>query len=30
MSTLSSQVSAILDIEKIRQDFPVLKQTIHG
>src|SRR5215470_9290349 len=30
MSTLSSQVSAILDVEKIRQDFPVLKQTIHG
>jgi cysteine desulfurase/selenocysteine lyase len=30
MSTLSSQVSAILEIEKIRQDFPVLKQTIHG
>jgi cysteine desulfurase / selenocysteine lyase len=30
MSTLSSQVSTILDVEKIRQDFPVLKQTIHG
>lgn len=30
MSTLSSQVSPILDVEKIRQDFPVLKQTIHG
>jgi cysteine desulfurase/selenocysteine lyase len=29
MSTLSSQLSAILDVEKIRQDFPVLKQTIH-
>src|SRR3954462_13615294 len=29
MSTLSSQVSTILDVEKIRQDFPVLKQTIH-
>ena len=30
MSTLSSQVSVILDVAKIRQDFPVLKQTIHG
>src|SRR5579872_3802669 len=30
MSTLSSQVSTILDVEKIREDFPVLKQTIHG
>ena len=30
MGTLSSQVSTILDVEKIRQDFPVLKQTIHG
>jgi cysteine desulfurase / selenocysteine lyase len=30
MSTLSSQVSPILDVEKIRADFPVLKQTIHG
>src|SRR5689334_1244389 len=30
MSTLSSQVSTTLDVEKIRQDFPVLKQTIHG
>ena len=30
MSTLSSQVSVILDVAKIRQDFPVLKQSIHG
>jgi cysteine desulfurase/selenocysteine lyase len=30
MSTLSSQVSAGFDVEKIREDFPVLKQTIHG
>ena len=30
MSTLSSQVSATFDVEKIREDFPVLKQTIHG
>jgi cysteine desulfurase/selenocysteine lyase len=30
MSTLSSQVSVSFDVEKIREDFPVLKQTIHG
>src|SRR3954468_12698230 len=30
MSSLSSQVSTTFDVEKIRQDFPVLKQTIHG
>src|ERR1043166_9447835 len=30
MSTLSSVVSASFDVEKIRQDFPVLKQTVHG
>jgi cysteine desulfurase / selenocysteine lyase len=30
MSTLSSRVSAGFDVEKIREDFPVLKQTIHG
>jgi cysteine desulfurase/selenocysteine lyase len=30
MSTLSSQVSTTFDVERIRQDFPVLKQTIHG
>jgi cysteine desulfurase/selenocysteine lyase len=29
-STASTQVSAILDVEKIREDFPVLKQSIHG
>ena len=30
MSTLSSQVRAPFDVEKLREDFPVLKQTIHG
>jgi len=30
MSALSSQVTAGFDVEKIREDFPVLKQTIHG
>src|SRR3954454_19097059 len=30
MSSLSSQVSTIFDVERIRQDFPVLKQNIHG
>jgi cysteine desulfurase/selenocysteine lyase len=30
MSTLSSEVSAGFDVEKIRADFPVLKQTVHG
>ena len=30
MSTLISSVAAGFDVEKIRQDFPVLKQTIHG
>ena len=30
MSTLSSTVAAGFDVEKIRQDFPVLKQTVHG
>jgi cysteine desulfurase/selenocysteine lyase len=30
MSSLSSQVSATFDVEKIREDFPVLKQKIHG
>src|SRR5215831_11330342 len=29
MSTLSSQVSTTFDVERVRQDFPVLKQTIH-
>src|SRR3954471_24882090 len=30
MSTLSSQLSTTFDVERIRQDYPVLKQTIHG
>jgi cysteine desulfurase/selenocysteine lyase len=30
MSTLSSRLSSTFDVEKIREDFPVLKQTIHG
>jgi cysteine desulfurase/selenocysteine lyase len=30
MSTLSSQVSTTFDVERVREDFPVLKQTIHG
>src|SRR5947209_14542001 len=30
MSTLSSQLSTTFDVERIREDFPVLKQTIHG
>src|SRR5580692_2644620 len=30
MSTLSSVISAGFDVEKIREDFPVLKQRIHG
>ncbi len=30
MSTLISSVAAGFDVEKIRQDFPVLKQTVHG
>src|ERR1700757_3909715 len=30
MSTLSRQVPAAFDVEKIREDFPVLKQHIHG
>ncbi len=30
MSTPSIQVSALFDVEKIREDFPVLKQTVHG
>src|SRR4029077_20777443 len=31
MSTLSSTaVNAPFDVEKIREDFPVLKQTVHG
>ncbi len=30
MSTLSSVVSAGFDVERIREDFPVLKQKVHG
>ena len=30
MSAARSMVAAGLDVEKIREDFPVLKQTIHG
>src|SRR5689334_9951523 len=30
MSSLSSQISAAFDVEKVREDFPVLKQTVHG
>src|SRR5437764_9846143 len=30
MSTLTSQVLAPFNVEKIREDFPVLKQNIHG
>jgi cysteine desulfurase / selenocysteine lyase len=30
MSTASSQASAGLDVDKIRAEFPVLRQTIHG
>ena len=30
MSTVISPVQSAFDVEKIRQDFPVLKQTIHG
>ena len=30
MSTLSSIISAPFDVARIREDFPVLKQTIHG
>ena len=30
MSTLTSAVATAFDVEKIREDFPVLKQKIHG
>jgi cysteine desulfurase / selenocysteine lyase len=30
MSTLTEKVSAPFDVERFREDFPVLKQTIHG
>ena len=30
MSTLTSPAKAAFDVERIREDFPVLKQTVHG
>src|SRR5271170_5585182 len=30
MSTVSSLIQTPFDVEKLREDFPVLKQTIHG
>src|ERR1041385_7035149 len=30
MSTLGSVISAGFDVEKVREDFPVLKQKVHG
>ncbi len=30
MSTVRSEIEAGFDVQKIREDFPVLKQTIHG
>ena len=30
MSTLSSDISVGFDVDRIREDFPVLKQTVHG
>jgi len=30
MSTLSTNITAGFDVEKVREDFPVLKQTVHG
>src|SRR4051794_3315028 len=30
MSTLSSRLSTTFDVDRIREDFPVLKQSIHG
>src|ERR1039457_239949 len=30
MSVIASVVSAAFDVDKVREDFPVLKQTIHG
>src|ERR1700676_744553 len=30
MSTVTSAVAAGFDVERIREDFPVLKQQIHG
>ena len=30
MSTLTTDIAAGFDVARIREDFPVLKQTIHG
>ena len=30
MSTVRSEIAAGFDVQKVREDFPVLKQTIHG
>jgi len=30
MSTLSSVISAGFDVDRVRDDFPILKQTVHG
>ena len=30
MSTLSTEIQAGFDVERVRADFPVLKQTVHG
>ena len=30
MSTVTTEIAAGFDVERIREDFPVLKQTIHG
>src|SRR5215813_9104879 len=30
MSTLTSAVAPAFDVEKLREDFPVLKQKVHG
>ena len=30
MSTLPKEVTAGIDVERLREDFPVLKQTVHG
>src|ERR1039458_5995992 len=30
MSTVRNEIAAGFDVQKVREDFPVLKQTIHG
>ncbi len=30
MSTVTTEIAAGFDVDRIREDFPVLKQTIHG